>query len=224
MTGQSWFAARRLAAHRRHRRLHLRAHPDPVRRVGGLQPARDAELDGAHPEPVRAGELHRTCSTNTDSRAGSSTRSSSPGCRRSSSLALATFAAYAFSRFRFSGRRPGLLFLLIVQMFPAFLAIVVDLPHVHADHRPLPGDRLQHPVEPDPALPGRRAGRQHVAHQGLLRHGAQGARRVGQGRRRLAHDDVPARSSCRSSRRSSSSSGCWRSSARSTSSSSPACS
>lgn len=41
------------------------------------------------------------------------------------SLALATFAAFAFSRYRFSGRRPGLMFLLIVQMFPAFLAIVV---------------------------------------------------------------------------------------------------
>jgi arabinogalactan oligomer/maltooligosaccharide transport system permease protein len=40
------------------------------------------------------------------------------------SLALSTFAAYAFSRFRFNGRRPGLLFLLIIQMFPAFLAIV----------------------------------------------------------------------------------------------------
>jgi arabinogalactan oligomer / maltooligosaccharide transport system permease protein len=40
-------------------------------------------------------------------------------------LTMATFAAYAFSRYRFSGRRPGLLFLLIVQMFPAFLAIVV---------------------------------------------------------------------------------------------------
>jgi arabinogalactan oligomer/maltooligosaccharide transport system permease protein len=40
------------------------------------------------------------------------------------SLALSTFAAYAFSRFRFSGRRPGLLFLLIIQMFPQFLAIV----------------------------------------------------------------------------------------------------
>ncbi len=38
---------------------------------------------------------------------------------------MATFAAYAFSRYRFSGRRPGMLFLLIVQMFPAFLAIVV---------------------------------------------------------------------------------------------------
>jgi arabinogalactan oligomer/maltooligosaccharide transport system permease protein len=40
-------------------------------------------------------------------------------------VSLATFAAYAFSRYRFAGRRPGLLFLLIVQMFPAFLAIVV---------------------------------------------------------------------------------------------------
>jgi arabinogalactan oligomer/maltooligosaccharide transport system permease protein len=40
------------------------------------------------------------------------------------SLSLSTFAAYAFSRFRFMGRRPGLLFLLIIQMFPGFLAIV----------------------------------------------------------------------------------------------------
>jgi arabinogalactan oligomer/maltooligosaccharide transport system permease protein len=40
------------------------------------------------------------------------------------SLSLSTFAAFAFSRFRFSGRRPGLLFLLLIQMFPQFLAIV----------------------------------------------------------------------------------------------------
>jgi arabinogalactan oligomer/maltooligosaccharide transport system permease protein len=40
------------------------------------------------------------------------------------SVALSTLAAFAFSRFRFNGRRPGLLFLLIIQMFPAFLAIV----------------------------------------------------------------------------------------------------
>ena len=40
------------------------------------------------------------------------------------SVALSTFAAFAFSRFRFRGRRPGLLALLIIQMFPAFLAIV----------------------------------------------------------------------------------------------------
>ena len=48
----------------------------------------------------------------------------SPGFATLLSLTLSTFAAYAFSRFRFSGRRPGLLFLLIIQMFPAFLAIV----------------------------------------------------------------------------------------------------
>jgi arabinogalactan oligomer/maltooligosaccharide transport system permease protein len=40
------------------------------------------------------------------------------------SVALSTFAAFAFSRFRFAGRRPGLLALLIIQMFPGFLAIV----------------------------------------------------------------------------------------------------
>lgn len=39
-------------------------------------------------------------------------------------VALSTLAAYAFSRFRFSGRRSGLLALLLVQMFPQFLAIV----------------------------------------------------------------------------------------------------
>lgn len=33
-------------------------------------------------------------------------------------------AAYAFSRFRFKGRKVGLVFLLLVQMFPQFLALV----------------------------------------------------------------------------------------------------
>ena len=33
-------------------------------------------------------------------------------------------AAYAFSRFRFTGRRPGLLTLLLIQLFPQFLAAV----------------------------------------------------------------------------------------------------
>jgi len=47
------------------------------------------------------------------------------GCASIFSLMLATCAAYAFSRFRFRGRRRGLLALLIVQMFPAFLAVVV---------------------------------------------------------------------------------------------------
>ncbi|GAA1752913.1 ABC transporter permease subunit [Nonomuraea bangladeshensis] len=40
------------------------------------------------------------------------------------SLLLSMFAAYAFSRMRFAGRRAGLLALLLIQMFPQFLAIV----------------------------------------------------------------------------------------------------
>lgn len=37
---------------------------------------------------------------------------------------MAAAAAYAFSRFRFKGRRGGLTFLLIIQMFPQMLAVV----------------------------------------------------------------------------------------------------
>jgi arabinogalactan oligomer/maltooligosaccharide transport system permease protein len=40
------------------------------------------------------------------------------------SILISSLAAYAFSRFRFKGRRPMLLFLLLIQMFPAFLAVV----------------------------------------------------------------------------------------------------
>ena len=40
------------------------------------------------------------------------------------SLLLSALAAYAFSRMRFRGRRIGLLSLLLIQMFPQFLAIV----------------------------------------------------------------------------------------------------
>ena len=39
-------------------------------------------------------------------------------------LACSTAAAYAFSRFRFKGRRGGMLALLLIQMFPQFLAAV----------------------------------------------------------------------------------------------------
>jgi arabinogalactan oligomer/maltooligosaccharide transport system permease protein len=39
-------------------------------------------------------------------------------------LILASLAAYAFSRFRFKGRRLGMMTLLLIQMFPQFLAIV----------------------------------------------------------------------------------------------------
>jgi len=40
------------------------------------------------------------------------------------SMFISACAAFAFSRFRFNGRRAGLLTLLLVQMFPQFLAIV----------------------------------------------------------------------------------------------------
>jgi arabinogalactan oligomer / maltooligosaccharide transport system permease protein len=36
---------------------------------------------------------------------------------------IAAGAAYAFSRFRFKGRKVGIMFLLLVQMFPAFLTL-----------------------------------------------------------------------------------------------------
>ena len=37
---------------------------------------------------------------------------------------LGAMAAYAFSRMRFHGRRIGLLALILIQMFPQFLAVV----------------------------------------------------------------------------------------------------
>jgi arabinogalactan oligomer/maltooligosaccharide transport system permease protein len=40
------------------------------------------------------------------------------------SMFISATAAFAFSRFRFKGRRTSLLFILLVQMFPALLAIV----------------------------------------------------------------------------------------------------
>ena len=46
------------------------------------------------------------------------------GLASAASLLLSALAAYAFSRMRFAGRRVGLLSLLLIQMFPQFLAIV----------------------------------------------------------------------------------------------------
>jgi arabinogalactan oligomer/maltooligosaccharide transport system permease protein len=40
------------------------------------------------------------------------------------SMFISACAAFAFSRFRFTGRRPGLLGVLLIQLFPQFLAIV----------------------------------------------------------------------------------------------------
>jgi arabinogalactan oligomer/maltooligosaccharide transport system permease protein len=46
------------------------------------------------------------------------------GLAAAASVFLSSIAAYAFSRMRFRGRRVGLLSLLLIQMFPQFLAIV----------------------------------------------------------------------------------------------------
>ena len=46
------------------------------------------------------------------------------GLGAAASVFLSALAAYAFSRMRFRGRRVGLLALLLIQMFPQFLAIV----------------------------------------------------------------------------------------------------
>ncbi|GAB3143925.1 ABC transporter permease subunit [Micromonospora sonneratiae] len=46
------------------------------------------------------------------------------GLASAASVFLSALAAYAFSRMRFRGRRVGLLALLLIQMFPQFLAIV----------------------------------------------------------------------------------------------------
>ncbi|MET8149350.1 sugar ABC transporter permease [Actinoplanes sp. NPDC049668] len=46
------------------------------------------------------------------------------GVSAAASVFLSALAAYAFSRMRFHGRRVGLMALLLIQMFPQFLAIV----------------------------------------------------------------------------------------------------
>jgi arabinogalactan oligomer/maltooligosaccharide transport system permease protein len=47
-----------------------------------------------------------------------------PGVAAIFSVFMGALAAYAFSRFRFKGRRLGMLTLLLIQMFPAFLSLV----------------------------------------------------------------------------------------------------
>ena len=46
------------------------------------------------------------------------------GVAAAAAVFLSMLAAYAFSRMRFAGRRVGLLALLLIQMFPQFLAVV----------------------------------------------------------------------------------------------------
>ena len=57
---------------------------------------------------------------------------------------LSALAAFAFSRMRFRGRRVGMLSLLLIQMFPQFLAIVAIYLIFTTVSELLAADRLQH--------------------------------------------------------------------------------
>ena len=73
------------------------------------------------------------------------------------SLFISACAAFAFSRYRFKGRRTGMLFILLVQMFPQFLAIVaIYLMFVEISEL-YPAIGFNTSVVADPAVPGRRA-------------------------------------------------------------------
>ena len=60
------------------------------------------------------------------------------------SMFISACAAYAFSRFRFTGRRSGLLGMLLVQMFPAVPGDRRDLPDLRGDQRLWPAIGIQH--------------------------------------------------------------------------------
>jgi ABC-type maltose transport system permease subunit len=96
------------------------------------------------------------------------------------SMFISACAAYAYSRFRFRGRRLGLLGLLLIQMFPQFLAIVT-LYLMFTTITDYYQDRLQHPVVADHPLPGRGPRGEHLADEGVPRHHSQGPGRVGPG-------------------------------------------
>ena len=97
---------------------------------------------------------------------------------------LGALAAYAFSRFRFKGRRFGMLSLLLIQMFPQFLAVVaiylimLDISDV------FPGIGLNTRTGLMLVYLGGALGVNAWLLVGLLQLDTRRARRVGQGRRR----------------------------------------
>ncbi len=96
------------------------------------------------------------------------------------SMLISACAAYAFSRFRFKGRRTGLMSLLLVQMFPQFLAIVA-IYLIFAEITELwPVIGFNTSAGLILLYLGGALGREHLADEGLLRHHPQGPRRVGQ--------------------------------------------
>ena len=110
----------------RRRGADLVAVPHRLHRVGGAQPGRLAadQRAAAHQRVV----LPTSATLFSDaSRPYASWYKNSlliAGVGALCSVFIGACAAFAFSRLRFVGRRPGLLALLLLQMFPALLAFV----------------------------------------------------------------------------------------------------
>ncbi len=73
------------------------------------------------------------------------------------SVFMGASAAFAFSRMRFRGRRAGLTSLVLIQMFPAILAITAIFLLLSEIREHVPEHRPGHDLGPDPGLPGRDA-------------------------------------------------------------------
>ena len=81
---------------------------------------------------------------------------------------LSLLGAYAFSRFRFTGRRGGLLALLLIMMFPAILSMIAIYTMISdIGQVVLPWSEHARRLQPGAHGWGPRSG---VAHQGNLRH------------------------------------------------------
>ena len=117
-----------------------------------------------------------------------------------STTMLGALAAYAFSRFRFKGRRVGMLVLLLIQMFPQFVAVAAIYLIVLNIGDVFPQIGLEQAGGARHRLPRRRDGRAGVADEGLLRHDPDGARRVRARRRRDRRRRSSGASCCRSPR------------------------
>ena len=153
---------------------------------------------------------------------GSRTPSSSRPSPVSRTVFLGALAAYSFSRMRFTGRRFGLISIVVIQMFPQMLAVVAIFLLLSHDRRLLPGARPRLAHRAHHGLPRRRARREHLPHVRVLQHGPRLDRRGGEDRRcraraHLLHDHPAPGGADPRGRRS-----CCRSSRRSTSTSSPA--
>ncbi len=118
--------------------------------------------------------------------------------RRSARCSSAALAAYSFSRMRFTGRRFGLISIVVVQMFPQMLAVVAIFLLMSSISDWFPAIGLEHAHRPDHGVPRRRAGREHLPHVRLLQHDPRVDRRGREDRRRgprphLLHDHPAAR-------------------------------